>query len=97
VRQVHDADGKLLVGCRQERQGHVVDGHVGGRPALEGAVVGVTVEDSGNRIAGEGLFETARAEKREDLEGLTFNGRADRRLVEENGALGGAEPGERAL
>ena len=56
--------------------------------------MGVTVEDSGDGIAVEGLLETARAEKREDFERLAFYRCTDWRVVEEDGALGCAETGE---
>jgi hypothetical protein len=60
-------------------------------------VVGVAVEDRGDGVAVQRLFEAAGAEEGHDLGRLSFHGGSNRAVMEHGHALDGAQARERAL
>src|SRR6185436_14598438 len=61
------------------------------------AVMRVPVKDGGDGITSERFLETAASEERKDLRGLPFDGRLNRRIVQDRDAAIVPQPGERRL
>src|SRR5713226_7433318 len=64
VLQVDQKEGRAIGNLPlEEGQANIVDGHLRAGPALEPTVMGVPMENHGDRVARERLLQSARAEK----------------------------------